>query len=115
MCSSTAGNRLNTEKLPATMLSAMSPPLGPVASAMSDPIFHNIASAAARAGKLLRSSRARRQLTTNRYSRIPNMTAPAQCPIVFTRTGSWMLSRSGILLFTISNLSRARLSGSGAY
>src|SRR5579863_4226809 len=25
------------------------------------------------------------------------MIAPAQCPIVFTRTGSWMLSRSGIL------------------
>jgi len=30
------------------------------------------------------------------------MIAPAQCPIVFTRTGSWMLSRSGILISTIT-------------
>ena len=27
-----------------------------------------------------------------------NPTAPAQCPMVFTRTGSWMLSQSGILV-----------------
>ena len=32
ICNSTAGSRLSTEKLPATMISAMIPPLGPVPS-----------------------------------------------------------------------------------
>jgi hypothetical protein len=31
------------------------------------------------------------------------MTTPAACPIVFTRTGSWILSQCGILVLTISN------------
>jgi hypothetical protein len=96
MCNNTAGKTLNTEKLAATMISAAMPPAGPVASATSDPIFHNNASAAAIAGSLLRSSGARRQFTRNKYSSIPKMTDPAQCPIVLTRMGSWMLSQSGI-------------------
>src|SRR5437660_1219098 len=87
------------------MMSAAMPPAGPVASATSDPIFHNSASAAAIAGSLLRSSGERRQFTRNKYSSIPKMTDPAQCPIVLTRTGSWILSQSGILVLTISNFS----------
>ena len=108
MCSKTAGKTLNTEKLAATMTSAAIPPAGPVASATRDPIFHNSANAAAIAGSLLRSSGARRQFTRNKYSSIPKMTDPAQCPIVLTRTGSWMLSQSGTLVLTITNFKRAR-------
>src|SRR5437762_43583 len=33
------------------------------------------------------------------------ISAQPHCPMVFTRTGSWMLSLSGIMLLTISNLS----------
>ena len=53
---------------------------------------------AASAGSLARSSRSCRQFNRKKYSSIPNRTAPAQCPMVFTRTGSWILSQSGILV-----------------
>ena len=101
MCKSTAGSRLSTEKLAAVMMSVTIPLLAPLASAISDPRFHNMASTAARAGRTLLFSLARIQFTTKKYSRIPKIIAPAQCPIVLTRTGSWMLSRSGMLNYTI--------------
>src|ERR1700733_10450437 len=66
-------------------------------------MFHNNARAAAKAGSFARSSRSRHQFNRKKYSSIPNRTAPAQCPMVFTSTGSWMLSQSGILVLTISD------------
>ena len=59
-------------------------------------------------GQPVRSSRSRRQFNRKKYKSIPKSTAPAQCPMVFTRTGSWILSQSGILALTISDFRRPR-------
>jgi hypothetical protein len=61
-------------------------------------MFQRNASAAAKTGSLARSSCPRRQFTRKKYSSIPKMTAPPQCPMVFTKVGSWTLSQSGILV-----------------
>src|SRR5580700_1386472 len=100
MCSRTAGSRLKTEKLSATMAPAIWPPLGPVASATREPRFHSMASAAATTGRPLRSSPARRRFIRKKYSSIPKIAAPAQWPMVLTRTGSWILSQSGMGRFS---------------
>src|ERR1039458_9246745 len=53
MCSRTAGSRLKTEKLRATMAPAIWPLRGPAGRPTRDPRFHSIASAAAKARAVL--------------------------------------------------------------
>src|SRR5579862_4731049 len=90
-CNSTAGNKLNTEKLKKTTEPVSTGRLEGITSTASDPMFHKNARLAAATESQLPRSRVPARSLNNKYRKIPKMMAPAECPSVLTSCNSCRL------------------------